>query len=847
MTLEKVDVRNQAKWYETRRNELLQLLERTTKLEIPQNFAEELAAARKKCLENYFEIVLVGEFQGGKSTTFDALCDGRDLSPRGLGGGGIKTSAAKISAQNISDGETKNGMEEWVEIDFKSKFDIQMSMFDILHKPLSEDREFRRHLVSSGKVEDGEFESSMSTAVEFAELLDLDASAQRQAVRRTLDDLWSRKKDLSTNDKDRLRIATLQERFYGTEEYRELISRTVVGVYDFQKMVAFPRKWASRWLDGQNTAFSLEEVTFVFIADTLLRIKSENLARLGCRITDCPGLFANACDTNVAKQAILKADAVWYLINGEHMIGETDLNEIGEEIRALGREDNIIGSVNIKGPFETKMNVVLPETEARLRDDGFTFKVLPYQARLAFLANLGKRMVEKNPPLSDHEIACMRRDAENPDENATPETLWVDMINGLGGPYATRIPELKDIETLSAESVEIVREKSLIDDIMMYLGQKIIPDKSERILVRKGSKRAVAALQEYEGQLKESEDAATQKKEEWEKKAEEAERKLKEFIAKANEDINKSALVYYKEDLSSRIAHDLSNKIFDRDFIKKIAERFTESWFKIAYAANGEISDEEHYKRTMDDAKQPINNDYQNKIVLAFNLLGKDKLSKSWPSYVRNFEDLKARIEERWQEASSSHEYINALTINYPSNDDLLRPLQEIQEKILDRDTLKVLWDNGGWFSTIFETLWSGIIGLLAFLVPKSIKKKFAKLQKAAKIKEKHATQDMIANRIQKRIEEINFRDKAATEYYTNPLLKMHDDMVRAFRNAVNGLDKEFQDKHLEPARRNFNESEKKRREIAEANRKIRVEQIEPLRKEIQDFEKQVKAELARR
>ena len=837
MKLEKVDVRNQAKWYETRRNELLQLLERTTKLEIPQEFAEELAAARKKCLENYFEIVLVGEFQGGKSTTFDALCGGRDLSPRGLGGGGIKTSAAKISAQNISDGETKNGMEEWVEIDFKSKFDIQMSMFDILHTPLSEDRDFRRYLVSAGKVEDGEFESSMSTAVEFAELLDLDDPKQRQAVRRTLDDLWSRNNDLSLDDKDRLRIATLQERFYGTKEYRKLISRTVVGVYDFQKMVAFPRKWATRWSDGQNAAFTLEEATFVFIADTLLRIKSENLARLGCRITDCPGLFANACDTNVAKQAILKADAIWYLINGEKMIGGTDLNEI----RELGREDNIIGSVNIRGHFATKMSLVLPETEARLRDYGFIFKVLPYQARLAFLANQGKRMVEKNPPLSDHEIACMRMDADNPDENATPETLWVDMINELG--FATRIPELKDIETLSIERVEIVREKSLIDDIVMYLGQKIIPGKSENILVKNGSIRAVAALQEYEGQLKASEDAALKEEKIWRAEVVECKETLTNFVNESKRRIETSTLSLEKELLSEDLAADLAKYSVDNEsFINNASLIFASAIVKqesdiVKYVLS--LKGKELIDKIEKETKQPLSTTLGDSIIKTlhrFKDCNKGCVSKRWEAYTSRVKQLRETIEHLWKERISEQDYIRGMIIDLPKDDSLTESINKMQQLVLQSDTIKSLIIRSP-AKLFLDMIWEAVKNLIFFLKNE---------EDRAEAKKIEAYKEKIKPDIRKVVQATEFQKKISQKFVAF-FYDMQQNTIAKFNEEIEGLHARFERERVEPVQRNFNESEKKRREIAETSRKIRVEQIEPLRKEIQEFEKQVKAELARR
>ena len=40
---------------------------------------QQLSSVRKQLMESQFEIALIGEFQGGKSTTFNALCGGREL------------------------------------------------------------------------------------------------------------------------------------------------------------------------------------------------------------------------------------------------------------------------------------------------------------------------------------------------------------------------------------------------------------------------------------------------------------------------------------------------------------------------------------------------------------------------------------------------------------------------------------------------------------------------------------------------------------------------------------------------------------------------------------------------
>ena len=53
------------------------------------------------------------------------------------------------------DGETKNGMDEWAEITFKSKYEIQYGMFDILHDGgLAENESFHASIIKSGVKQD---------------------------------------------------------------------------------------------------------------------------------------------------------------------------------------------------------------------------------------------------------------------------------------------------------------------------------------------------------------------------------------------------------------------------------------------------------------------------------------------------------------------------------------------------------------------------------------------------------------------------------------------------------------------------------------------------------------------
>ena len=61
--------------YETKRNDLIVLIENILKsaTKLPAKSRKELEETVKKLKRNSFEIVLVGEFQGGKSTLFDTV------------------------------------------------------------------------------------------------------------------------------------------------------------------------------------------------------------------------------------------------------------------------------------------------------------------------------------------------------------------------------------------------------------------------------------------------------------------------------------------------------------------------------------------------------------------------------------------------------------------------------------------------------------------------------------------------------------------------------------------------------------------------------------------------------
>ncbi len=834
MQLQDTTGMDRAQWYETRRNELLKLLERTKGLEIPEKEATELAAIRKKCLENQFEIVLVAQFQGGKSTTFNTLCDGRDLSPRGLGGGGIKTSAAIISAQNISDGETKNGMDEWAEITFKSKYEIQLGMYDILHEILSEDQNFKNSVTKTGMKEE-EYLSKISSPEEFAKILDLDNPTHRKAVRDTLNIWWEQwnanKGSLSSDELDRLRIATLIDRFYNIPEYKELISKTTTGIYDFQSLVAFPTDWAPRWSDGQKASFKLSEVAFIFIARTLLRIKSKNLSRVGCRISDCPGLFANAFDTNVTTKAIMHSDAVWYLISGEKQIGQQDLEALAY-IKKIGMEDKIVGSVNFRGRHNNIEKNIFPVTKAILKENDLKFPLLPYDARLAFLANQGERLAQ-HKGLSYNDLYGMKIDSENIDTSPSPapEEMWISMINDAG--VMTGIRSLRGVDDVSEESIALVKEESHIDGIMDFLNKDIISKKSRAVLIDSGSRKAADALQEYEGILKTSEDAALQDEKVWQGKVEASKAELEKFVEKSKSIVDRSPLVTEKELLSPLLAKDLINQIIDDKFIEEIG-------FVIAYTVVVERAKFKLDGRGLNDAifrnvSPKLNMLFKNGTINVLTSWTKQKdICNSWRAFHSRLECIEQEIKDLWNADIRKNEYLKDIPFRIFEGTTLEDQLTKIRAKIFDsieiynltRETLLQTSSLGGIFDGFLQIFQS------EETIAANQSKKAKKLAESQTIP-----------KLKKKLKSLENQEEISS--VLEPIFNsMQESLKKRIVEFLNGLLVRFEKEHVDPAKRNFSESETKRKEIAEKNHKIRVEQIEPLRREIREFEAQVSNEI---
>lgn len=275
---------------------------------------EEYDLPEKQLAEASYTLALVGAFQSGKSTLFNYLCDGRELSPSGPNGGGIRTSGCRVAAHPLRDGE-----EEYALVTWRSAKDL---------------------LNSFGEVLQTEYKSINE--------LNLDDDACREELKKKAWELI--KEHRMSEDSELLRFVMLVAHFY--PEYAERCKKgewrcTPEEATEFS---SYPQKWAERWRDTRradgdlSAAFTAKEVAFAFCGGVDLYLNSEILKKLGCSIVDCPGFFASKWDTQIANECIAEANAILYMFKGDTSMSQGDLDTLRDCVKSGGKEKIIFGA-----------------------------------------------------------------------------------------------------------------------------------------------------------------------------------------------------------------------------------------------------------------------------------------------------------------------------------------------------------------------------------------------------------------------------------------------------------------------------------------------------------------------
>ena len=644
------------------------------KIDVNDEHAPELVAIRKRLLESQFEIALVGEFQGGKSTTFNMLCGGREISPRGLNGGGIKTSAAVVTAQNIEANETKNGLSEWAEITWLTSDEIKRRIGEAL-KIYDCDQE---HKKLAEKVEE-------TTATQFEELLKI---------------AWD--SNPKNDPLDSLRVATLQHRLLSSSNFSKYSGQTVVPIDEFQHIVKFPNGWESHWGKKYKADFTPEECLFSCVDRVLVRIHSTALERLGCRITDCPGLFVSRWDTERAISVMKSANAIWYLLSGDKQIGSADEQAL-QHIKDYEWADKCFFSINRRKSRNATDELLKVDTSI-LKNNGFhPEQVFLYNAFLAFRKT--QLLLVKNG-LSAKDLECLALETKSNsfvdkvlqeltiDERKREQAIKKLIVNHLYALDEEDLAEtLRDENTISTELILQLKVESGINEILPAIEKMIITQRARSILIDHGVEPCLKVLEHFSTDLKQKESDAVKTLEEAEKRAEEAKSKLDQFIKTWKENFSFLKITAFDHEL----AIDFFNE-YDIEIKHTISERAVEI-----------CKEEWHGSHYDSDA---VNNATERRIQDAFLNLIRAKLEvylkniRENPKFKENIGDKTltklSEMKDEWKELKSGVDLFDSIeTATEAGIHDF--SFESFDQKIAG--SIDVPWYSWEFFKDIF-TLW---------------------------------------------------------------------------------------------------------------------------------------------
>lgn len=482
--------------YEGKRNSLLALIEDTLNqcVDLDQKTKQEIMLVAGKLRRNCFEIVLSGEFQGGKSTTFDTICDGRIISPRGIG---IKTSATKISAISIPENE-----QEYVDVSWKTERELLLTLMCIIEGSFGESPE-RRDIFYDPATKDLKVTLQTPGVLEIAK----ECVSNEWKIYEINPRAYDQKNE---GRLDMLQIATLVLKFCNDPQLNQYRSKKRITVNELQTMVTFPIDWAERWVNRQNAQFELSEILFVFLSNAFCHIHCKNLERLGCVITDCPGLFAGPWDTEVANSAMRQADAILYLIGGQTAIRESDLRALGAIINSK-QEHKLFFAINARHSKKHIETNFVPTDCSSIRSRGLDLNekdIFVFNSRLAFNAKSFPYVTDKGRKQWNREIG-------------SDLALFLDLD-------ATDDADLERIRTLRKDPA-LLLDVSGFSALIERIESAIIKRKAEALLVKGGTDILSYALDKLSGELKSTEDSARKTKEECEIEAKEANDMLQKF------------------------------------------------------------------------------------------------------------------------------------------------------------------------------------------------------------------------------------------------------------------------------------------------------------------------------
>lgn len=349
----------------------------------------------------FFQIALCGLFQTGKSTTANAIADGREISVASLVSG-IRTSACNIYFSGSANEQSS--------IEFIDDDELSARLSALLDIPVDKEKIWRKET----------------------------QNRLMQCFRKRWDDSLSKGSDVNGS-----LVCQAGLMICGLDSFHELrmnIQRGNHAIQDVLSIGQAPENEGVRWqgiranykkdpnslVEDIRRTFPIQEVLYPFVNRIAVQVNSDWMKQTNICIVDMPGLSANAQDTNTAMRAIENADALFYIFDGAKEPGEFERKFISS-LQSITKNCPVVFGINWHGFQKNQIKVSI---QSLLQESGYeNAELISYNALFACRAAQGISIM--NGTLDQRTSRKILKAAENVN-GAKPDSLadaWADLVS----------------------------------------------------------------------------------------------------------------------------------------------------------------------------------------------------------------------------------------------------------------------------------------------------------------------------------------------------------------------------------------------------------------------------------
>ena len=807
--------------YDKKRGELVSFIDKVLllKCNLPKRIKDSLNSIRSKVYENQFRIVLISEFECGKSTTFNAICGGLEISPRGRM---LRTSGTVISAQNTLDPLKANT----ANVIWRSDRELLLC--------------FVKYLLLQLKELDNKRFTGCSNTEQLCDKLTLpkDLELIKQAIKKHIQTFDSC--PIPTEEEEALRIALLICEFYDCTLLDQMKQMSRIRSVDVEKIVRFPKGWIKFDPQKAGIPFKAEECIFLFIKEVELYILSESLKRSGSVLVDCPGLSASDYDTKVTFDILENADAVWILYKDKGM-GQEDLKYTKQLLQLKNK--HIFFTVNARdNSVENINNEIIPNHILNLKKAGCKLSEKDfhvYNALLALLALQAEKVIDGT--LDQHTEQAVRCQADSKQQDKSIEKILKSMVKGiLLNSYGYSDDDLEEMNfDLYAEDksgIKFIRELCGLDKIIEQLENSVIWQKAKSILIDNGAEKVIELLKQVEADLLFLEQTASDDQSKVEAELAAAQAELEKFETFCKSELN----VLNNPQIDHSLALDYWKSVIV-DSIDEVAEKAAERISKVNLNEIRQELNEQIVNEAFSEVVLPKASNWLEEIRegnnSAFNALMDDKIK----AIIRN-------TQREWEILLDNQPILAGLPVPTPIVGTDVMATDFVDSVIAKTPGVsKDVWTGAATGtgvglligSFVFPVIGTAVGGFVGGLIGAAIGDGVGTNKRENFIKEelvKELTKNIGLGNINKTDTERSCLKKQEKRIETLRL-----GIISAFKSAFDDTRSVFEDRQAE-ALKMCAMAEEQRVALVAQHTEVRTKQIEPLRKNIELYKKELEA-----